>query len=74
MDQLQTSFLAAQTGQGLAFIRAELATIAGNPGQFYFYKIDDKLALRDVKIFYQKAKISPLKEAFLLFCEQHFSQ
>lgn len=74
MDQLQTSFLAAQTGQGLTFIRAELATIAGDPGQFYFYKIDDELALRDVKIFYQKAQISPLKETFLTFCIQHFDQ
>lgn len=74
MDQLQTSFLAAQTGQGLVFIRAELANIAGDPRQFYFYKIDDALALRDVKIFYQKARLSPLKEAFLTFCTQHFGQ
>ena len=74
MDQLQTSFLAAQTGQGLVFIRAELATIAGDPEQFYFYKIDDELALRDVNIFYQKTGTTPLKENFLTFCTQYFRQ
>lgn len=73
MDQLQTSFLAAQTGQGLTFIRAELATIAGDPGQFYFYKIDDNLALRDVRLIYKsKEKLSPLGGAFLAFCENYF--
>lgn len=72
MDQLQSSFLAAQTGQGLVFIRTELANIAGNPRRFYFYKINDSLALRDVKIFYQKSQMTPLKKSFLSFCTQYY--
>lgn len=74
MDQLQSSFLAAQTGTGLVFIRAELANIIGDPKQFYFYKINDDLALRDVKIFYRATdKMSSLKEDFFKFCIEKFN-
>lgn len=73
MDQLQSSFLAAQSGKGLVFIRAELATFVGDPNQFYFYKINDELALRDVKIFYRTTdKMSPLQNTFLTYCLVNF--
>lgn len=73
MDQLQSSFLAAQSGKGLVFIRAELANIVGDSNAFYFYKIDDELALRDVKIFYRSTdKMSNLRDDFLKYCMENF--
>lgn len=73
MDQLQSSFLAAQTGRGLTFIRADFPRVMGNPAGLLFYKLDDPLTLRDVKIFYRSsAHLTPLAQEFLEYCETYF--
>lgn len=73
MDQLQSSYLAAQTGRGLAFVSADFPRVMGNPGGLLFYKLDDPLALRDVKIFFRNGtKLTSLAQDFLEFCQRYF--
>ena len=74
MDQLQSAFLAANTGNGITFVRSELMNLFENPSHLLFYKIDDPLAVRDVNIvYYGTRELSPTEEKFLAFCESYFA-
>jgi DNA-binding transcriptional LysR family regulator len=73
MDQLQSAFLAANTGTGITFIRQDMMRIFEQSSHLLFFKIDDDLAERDVNLFYRRTKaLSPAAREFLEFCKSYF--
>jgi DNA-binding transcriptional LysR family regulator len=73
MDQMQSAFLAANTGTGIAFIRQDMMQIFDQSPHLLFFKIDDTLAQRDVNLFYRRTKtLSPAAQEFLDFCKSYF--
>jgi DNA-binding transcriptional LysR family regulator len=73
MDQLQSAFLAANTGTGITFIRKDMMQIFGQSSHLLFFKINDILAQREVDLFYRRTKtLSPAAKEFLDFCKSYF--
>ena len=72
MDQLQSSFLAAKIGRGIVFVRSDLVKFMENNPELLFYKLDDPLAVRDVKIFCKTESLTnQYIQEFTLFCIEY---
>jgi DNA-binding transcriptional LysR family regulator len=68
LDQMLTCYHIACRGKGVAFIRDSVAKYVEQTDKLYFYKIDDELAIRAIKLYYKKTyHISSTAGAFLEF-------
>jgi DNA-binding transcriptional LysR family regulator len=68
LDQLLTCYHIASRGKGVAFVRDSITRYVERTDKLYFYKIDDELAVRAIKLYYKTAypRSSPAGE-FLEF-------
>ncbi|MDR3355165.1 MAG: LysR family transcriptional regulator [Synergistaceae bacterium] len=68
LDQLLTCYNIACRGKGIAFVRDSITRYVERSDKLYFYKIDDDLATRAIKLYYKTAypRSSPAS-AFLEF-------
>lgn len=73
MDQLQSAYLAAKSGQGITFIRADLLNFM-DTSDLCFFQIEDPLSIREVKIFYKSLdSLSDAGQTFFNFCLNEFA-
>lgn len=73
MDQLQSAYLAAKSGQGITFIRADLLNFM-DTSDLCFFQIEDPLSIREVKFFYKSLdSLSDAGQTFLNFCLNEFA-
>lgn len=61
LDQLLTSYYIARDGHGICFLRSAVPSYTGETDQLCFYKIADKLATRNIYMYYRKN--APLSDA-----------
>jgi DNA-binding transcriptional LysR family regulator len=54
LDQLLTCYYVACEGKGVTFIRDSLPQYVAKTDKVFFYKIDDELSRRAIKLFYRK--------------------
>jgi DNA-binding transcriptional LysR family regulator len=55
LDQILTCYYIACEGKGIACIRDNITLHAESTDKLYFYKIDDELSRRAIRLFYRKA-------------------
>lgn len=67
LDQLLTSYYVACSGKGAAFIRPDLLRYEGPTDKLLFFKPDDSLVARDIRIYYRRDTLTPAAEGFLRF-------
>jgi DNA-binding transcriptional LysR family regulator len=54
LDQILTCYYLASEGKGIACIRDSITQYVELTDKLYFYKIDDELSRRAIKLFYKK--------------------
>lgn len=65
LDQLMSCYLLVREGKGVAFIRDSITKYVEETDKVYFYKIDDALTNRTIRLFHRKSP--PLTPAARLF-------
>ena len=69
LDQLLTSYYVACSGKGAAFIRPDLLRYEGPTDKLLFFKPDDTLVARDIRIYYRPDALSTAAKHFLNFLQ-----
>ena len=69
LDQLLTSYYVACSGKGAAFIRPDLLRYEGPTDKLLFFKPDDSLVARDIRLYYRHDALSTAAECFLTFLQ-----
>lgn len=69
LDQLLTSYYVACSGKGAAFIRPDLLRYEGPTDKLLYFRPDDSLVARDIRIYYRRDALSPAAERFLRFLQ-----
>lgn len=59
-DQLLTSYYVACDGKGIAFVRAGITRYVETTKKVFFYKIDDKNAVRNIMLYHKKNSLLSL--------------
>jgi len=73
MSQMQSSYFFAINDKKIVFIRAALLKYIEPSSKMLYFKIDDSLSTRGIYIFYKKKKrLTPLMQAFVSYCQNHF--
>lgn len=69
LDQLLTSYYVACSGKGAAFIRPDLLRYEGPTDKLLFFKPDDSLVARDIRLYYRPDALSIAAKHFLSFLQ-----
>lgn len=69
LDQLLTSYYVACSGKGAAFIRPDLLRYEGPTDKLLFFKPDDSLVARDIRLYFKRDSLSAAAERFLAFLQ-----
>ena len=69
LEQLLTSYYVACSGKGAAFIRPDLLRYEGPTDKLLFFKPDDSLVARDIRLYFKRDSLSPAAERFLAFLQ-----
>jgi len=74
VDSLMTAYHLAVEGNGIAFIRSSLPQYIEDNHKIFFYKIDDVLASRMIRLYYRKShQLKQLSKVFLDYTEKQRS-
>jgi DNA-binding transcriptional LysR family regulator len=72
LDQLLTCYHIAREGKGVACVRDSITRYVEQTDKLYFYKIEDELAVRAIKLYYKKEYPRPsAADEFLEFVRQN---
>jgi len=71
LDQLLTSYYVACSGKGAAFIRPDLVRHVEPTSTLQFFKLEDPLAQRDIRLYHRPANLSPIARQFRDFLLEH---
>ena len=70
LDQMLSSYYLAETGAGIALVRAAIPQAAGRTGRLVFYRINHPDTERDVYLYHKKGGLNQIQRSFFEYLRE----